>query len=403
LDLEEPNLQRKNKMPSHLNDTPAAGGKDGTLYVAFELSKSKWLIGLVLSGESKMSRHTVSGGDLAAVWDLLSRKRGLAEKKLGCAVRVVSCYEAGYDGFWLHRWLTEQGVANRVLDPSSIEMPRRARQAKTDRLDLERLMRVLIRHDGGEPRVCSVVRPPSPEQEDARRLSRERDRLVGERTGHVNRIKGLLHGQGVRDLQPRRRDFLERLAAARSGDGRALPANLVREIQREHGRLAQVSEQLAEIEGQMQAERSAATPSDRATQVNRLLRLRSLGPIGGEKLVSEVFWRDFQNRRQVGAYVGLTGTPFDSGQSSREQGISKSGNSRARPLAIELSWLWLRYQPDSALSRWFKQRVGDQKGRVKRIAIVALARKLMVALWRFLTQGLVPEGAVLRADAPAGR
>jgi transposase len=388
---------------SHRIDTLAAGDKDGTLYVAFELSKSKWLIGIVVSGESKMSRHHVAGGDTASVWQLISKKRAAAEKKLGRPVRVVSCYEAGYDGFWLDRWLAKQGIYNRVLDPSSIEMPRRARQAKTDRLDLERLMRVLIRHDGGEPRVCSVVHPPSPEQEDARRLSRERERLIGERTAHGNRIKGLLHCQGVRELQPRRKDFLMRLAEARTGDGRALPTNLVAEIKREHIRLLQVGEQLAEVEAEMQAERAAAAPDNRARQVNQLIGLKSIGPIGGEGLVNEVFWRDFQNRRQVGAYFGLVGTPFDSGQSAREQGISKSGNGRARTLAIELSLLWLRHQPDSALSRWFKQRVGDQKGRVKRIAIVALARKLMVALWRFLTTGLVPEGASLRTAAPAGR
>ena len=388
---------------SHPIDTPAAGEKNGTLYVAFELSKSKWLVGIVLSGESKLSQHQVPGGDTAAVWQVISKKRAAAEKKLCRPVRVVSCYEAGYDGFWLARWLADQGIDNRVLDPSSIEMPRRARQAKTDRLDLERLMRVLIRHEGGERRVCSVVHPPSPEQEDARRVSRERGRLIGERTGHGNRIKGLLHAQGVRDLQPRRRDFLEQLAQARTGDGRALPAKLVAEITREHARLLQVGEQIAEVEGQMRADRDTAAPDSRACQVNHLLGLKSIGPVGGETLVNEVFWRDFQNRRQVGAYFGLVGTPFDSGQSSREQGISKSGNSRARTLAIELSWLWLRHQPGSALSLWFKQRVGDQKGRVRRIAIVALARKLMVGLWRFLTLGLVPEGAIVRTVAPAGR
>jgi transposase len=390
-------------MASSQFDTPAAGAKDGTLYVAFELSKSKWLIGIVLSGESKMSRHQVAGGDTAAVWQLISKKRAQAEKKLGQAVRVVSCYEAGFDGFWLDRWLADQGVENRVLDPSSIELPRRARQAKTDRLDLERLMRVLIRHEGGEPRVCSVVHPPSPEQEDARRLSRERDRLIGERTAHGNRIKGLLHGQGVRDVEPRRKDFREQLAQACTGDGRALPPRLVAEIVREHDRLMLIAGQLAEVEGLMKAEREAAVPDSRARQVNQLIGLKSIGAVGGETLANEVFWRDFQNRRQVGAYFGLVGTPFDSGQSSREQGISKSGNSRARTLAIELSWLWVRYQPDSALSRWFKERVGDQKGRIRRLAIVALARKLMVALWRFLTQGVVPENAIVRAAAPAGR
>jgi transposase len=388
---------------SHLIDTPAADSKDGTLYVAFELSKSKWLIGIVVCGESKLSQHTVPGGDTAAVWQAISRKRAYAEKKLGRPVRVVSCYEAGYDGFWLDRWLAAQGVANRIIDPSSIEMPRRARQAKTDRLDLQRLMRVLIRHEGGEPKVCSVVHLPSPEQEDARRPSRERDRLIGERTAHVNRIKGLLHCQGVRDLQPRRKGFLGQLAQVRTGDGRALPPNLAAEIRREHARLVQLGEQLAEVEGQMRAERATAAPGSRASKVNQLIDLKSLGPVGGETLVNEVFWRDFQNRRQVGAYLGLVGTPFDSGQSAREQGISKSGNARARTLAIELSWLWLRHQPGSALSRWFKQRVGDQKGRARRITIVALARKLMVALWRYLTLGLLPEGAIVRAAAPAGR
>lgn len=388
---------------SHLIDTPAADAEHGTLYVAFELSKSKWLIGTVVSGERKMSRHKVAGGDTAAVLQLITKKRSQAEKKLGRPVRVVSCYEAGYDGFWFDRWLAAQGVTNRVIDPSSIEMPRRARQAKTDRLDLERLMRVLIRHEGGEPRVCSVVHPPSPEQEDARRLSRERDRLIGERTAHGNRINGLLHCQGVRDLQPRRKGFLERLAEARTGDGRALLPNLVAEIKREHARLVQIGEQLAEVEGQMKAERAAAAPDSRASKVNQLIDLKSIGPVGGETLVNEVFFRDFQNRRQVGGYFGLGGTPFDSGQSSREQGISKAGNARARTLAIELAWLWLHHQPDSTLSLWFKHRVGDQKGRVRRIAIVAVARKLMVALWRYLATGLVPEGAILRAAAPAGR
>jgi transposase len=387
---------------SHHIDTLAAGEKDATLYVAFELAKSKWLIGLLVSGESKLSQHKVDGGDTAAVWHLITKKRDRAEKKLGRRLRVVSCYEAGYDGFWLHRWLAEQGVRNRVLDPSSIEVKRRARQAKTDRLDLERLIRLLVRLEGGEPKVCSVVHAPSPEREDARRHVRERERLIGERTAHTNRIKGLLHGQGVRGLEPRRKDFLEQLAGARTGDGRGVPPKLAAEITREHARLVQVGQQIAEVEAQMKAERATAD-NPQAVQVNRLVDLKSIGPIGGETLVSEVFWRDFQNRRQVGAYFGLVGTPFDSGQSSREQGLSKAGNGRARTLAIELSWLWLRHQPDSALSLWFKQRVGTQKGRVKRIAIVALARKLMVALWRFLTLGLVPQGALVRTAAAAGR
>jgi len=190
---------------SHRFDTPVADSEHATMYVAFELGKAKWLAGIVSPGSAKLSRHVLPGGDTAAVWHHIARAHGRAVKRLGKPVRIVSCYEAGYDGFWLHRWLEAQGVESRVLDPASIEVNRRARRAKTDRLDLEQLMRVLIRHEGGERRVCSVVRPPSAEQEDTRRPWRERERLVKERTMHVNRIKGLLHGQGVRDLQPRAR------------------------------------------------------------------------------------------------------------------------------------------------------------------------------------------------------
>jgi len=384
---------------SQLIETPAAGAEFATLYVVFELGKAKWKIGITVSGRSKLSRHTVAGGDTSAVWKLISQARAKAQKSTGKAVRVVSCYEAGYDGFWLHRWLVEQGVENLVLDPASIEVNRRARRAKTDRLDLEHLMRILMRHDGGEPRVCSVVRVPSVEHEDDRRPWRERERLMTESTAHSNRINGLLHGQGVRDLRPRTKGFLERLQAARTGDGRELAAHLVVEIKREHARLQLVRQQIAEIEAQCKTACAEAVPGSMEALINRMIQLKSLGQGTSQTFVREAFWRDFQNRRQVGSYFGLTGTPYDSGESVREQGISKAGNRRARTAAIELAWLWLRNQPDSALSRWFHERVGPLKGRIKRIAIVALARKLVVALWRFLTQGLVPEGAVLRAAA----
>ncbi|HEX6000431.1 MAG TPA: IS110 family transposase [Hyphomicrobiaceae bacterium] len=384
---------------SRHTDTPAAGEEFVTMYVAFELGKAQWKLGILLSGSSKLSRYVVAGGDIEAAWALISKARAKAQKRSGKPVRIVSCYEAGYDGFWLHRELVARGVENRVIDPASIEVNRRARRAKTDRLDLEHLIRVLIRHEGGEPRVCSVVRPPSVEQEDARRPWRERERLVRERTAHVNRIKGLLHGQGVRDLQPRAREFREQLKAARSGDGHALPPHLLAEIGREHDRLRLVETQIAEIEAQARAARAAAEPDTMMARINQLIDLKGLGPVSAQLLAGEVFWRDFQNRRQVGAYFGLTGTPYDSGQRVREQGISKAGNARARSMAVELGWLWQRNQPDSALSRWFHERVGNQKGRLRRIAIVALARKLMVALWRFLEHGMVPEGAVLRAAA----
>jgi transposase len=243
------------------------------------------------------------------------------------------------------------------------------------------------------------VHVPPVAQEDERRLWRERERLVKERGAHVNRIKGLLHGQGVRGAQPRHKGFCTWLATVRTGDGRDLPAQLVAELAREHARLMLVQQQIAQVEAQARAARKAAVPGTMAARVEQLIKLSSVGPDSGHTLVGEALWRDFKNRRQVGSYFGLVGTPYNSGKSEHEQGISKAGNPRARVVAIELAWLWLQHQPQSALSRWFKQRVADQKGVVRRITVVALARKLMVALWRFLTLGVVPDGARLRTAA----
>jgi transposase len=376
-------------------DAPATG-EYATVYVAFELSKAKWRLGVILPGSEKMSRYMINGGDLAGLRSLLAMARSKAERS-GKPVRVLSCYEAGYDGHWLHRWLIDEGVVNHEIDPSSIEVNRRARRVKTDRIDLDKLMRAFVAHLRGEPRACSVVRVPTVADEDRKRRNRERDRLLKERTAHTNRIKGLLHGQGVRDAMPLKPGFIAGLDELRTGDGRRLPPRLKEEIIREHERLRLVVEQQAALEARSQAERRCAEPDSAQAKVVQLARLRSLGPVGSHGLVNEVFYRSFDNRRQVGSYFGLTGTPFDSGNSRREQGISKAGNRRARKLAVELSWLWLRHQPGSELSRWFHQRVGDAKGRVRRIAIVALARKLMVALWRYLQTGVVPAGAELRA------
>lgn len=380
----------------YIVDTLAAGAEHRTVFVAFELGKAKWKLGIVVPGSGKLSQYTVAGGDVAAVSELIGKARAKAGKKLGKAVRVVSCYEAGYDGFWLHRWLVAQDIESRVLDAASVEVDRRARRAKTDRLDLERLMRALVRLEGGDRLACRVVHVPTPAQEDERRPSRERQRLVKERTGHVNRLKGLLHGQGVRQIWGRTKDFAAWLATLRTGDDRPLPRHLVAELKREHSRLLLVEEQLDEIEAQAKAVRKTAPAGSMAAKVNQLLELRSLGPVGSQILVGEAFFRDFQNRRQVGSYFGLAGTPYNSGDSRHEQGISKAGNARARTIAVQLAWLWLRNQPGSALSAWFRERVGQQKGAGKRIAIVALARKLMVALWRFLHHGVVPDGAQMR-------
>jgi len=364
-----------------------------TVYVVFELSKAKWMLGVMLPGSPKLSRFTIAGGDLTALTARLATMRAKAER-FGKPVRILSMYEAGLDGHWLHRWLTEQGVISYVVDPSSIEVNRRARQAKTDRIDLEKLMRAFLAFLRGEPRVCSMLRVPTVEDEDRKRRTRERERLLKERIAHTNRIKGLMHGQGIRDVMPLDRDFLASLDQLRSGDGRVLPPRLKEEIMREHQRLWLVVKQLQKLEAANQAELRAAVPGSAAAKINQLIELKSIGMVGGQGLVNEAFYRTFDNRREVGSYFGLTGTPYNSGESCREQGISKAGNWRARKLAIELAWLWLRHQPKSELSQWFHKRVGDQKGRIRRISIVALARKLMIALWRYLTLGVVPTGAV---------
>jgi transposase len=377
--------------------TPAAT-EYATVYVVFELSKAKWKLGVTLPGSQKLSRYAIAGGDLVALASRLAAMRA----KAGCfgrPVRILSMYEAGYDGHWLHRWLTEQGVISYVVDPSSIEVNRRARQAKTDRIDLARLMRAFLAFLRGEPRVCSILRVPSVEAEDRKRLNRERDRLLKERVAHTNRIKGLLHGQGIRDADPFDRGFLASLDQLRTGDGRVLPPRLKEEIMREHQRLWLLVKQLQKLEASSKAELRAPVPGSAAAKINQLIDFKSIGMVGGQGLVNEAFYRSFVNRREVGSYFGLAGTPYNSGDSSREQGISKAGNWRARKLAIELAWLWLRHQPQSELSQWFRKRVGDQKGRIRRITIVAVARKLMIALWRYLTTGLVPTGAILRTSS----
>jgi transposase len=375
--------------------TPAATDY-ATVYVVFELSKRNWKLGVMLPGSRKLSRFTIAGGDLTTLSVRLATMRAKAGR-FGKPVRILSCYEAGYDGHWLHRWLTAQGVISYVVDPSSIEVNRRARQAKTDLIDLARLMRAFLAFLRDEPRVCSMLRVPSVEREDRKRLNRERERLLKERIAHTNRIKGLLHGQGIRDVNPFDRNFLASLEQLRTGDSRELPPRLKAELARQHQRLCLVSKHLQQVESISRAELRKPAPGSPAFDIKNLIDLRGIGWIGGQGLVNEAFYRDFVNRREVGSYFGLAGTPYNSGDSSREQGISKAGNGRARKLAIELAWLWLKHQPQSELSQWFHKRVGDQKGRIRRITIVAVARKLMIALWRYLTLGVVPNGAVLRS------
>jgi transposase len=363
-----------------------------TLYVALELSRSTWLVAVHSPIADKVSQQRLEGGDTEGLLALITRKRIQAEEKLSRPVRVACCFEAGYDGFWLHRWLCARAIENRVLDAASILVNRRARRAKTDRLDVAGLLRTLMALERGETQVCRVVHVPSPEQEDARRRSRERARLVVERGQHTNRIKGLLMTQGIRDFEPTRRDWEARLDALRMPDGQPIGPCLRAELSRECRRLRQVMEMLAEVEAE---QKIVAAPEDGVAA--RLARLRGIGVTFAAVLGNEVYFRDFRNRREVGAYLGLAPSPWQSGQVERDQGIAKSGNPRARRTAIELAWLWLRHQPGSALAQWFRERVAGAKGRMRRIMLVAMARKLIIALWRYATTGAVPEGAVLNA------
>ena len=360
------------------------------LYMAMELSNKRWKLGF--SNGERQRQVSIEAGD----WDSLNDQITRAREKLRLAAdcRMVSCYEAGRDGFWIHRALVDQGIENRVIDSASIEVNRRKRRAKSDRVDVKAMLRLLQRYSGGE-RCLSVVRVPTVEAEDHRRLHRERERLLKERGAHSARMKSLLVAHGIR-LQLDG-GFLVQLEAARGGLGYALGADLKAELIREHERYRLADEQIRGLEQEQKA-RAEAGVDEAMLQVKGLMQLKGVGWQSSWLLVMEFFaWRAFRNQRQVGACAGLTPTPYSSGDSEREQGISKAGNRRVRTLMIELSWLWLRYQPGSALSQWFQRRFAGGGKRMRRIGIVALARKLLIALWRYVTDGVIPEGAVLKA------
>ncbi|MGJ5176247.1 IS110 family transposase [Bradyrhizobium oligotrophicum] len=376
--------------------TPTAGDT-GTIFVAIELSQKTWLITVHSPDQGRMSRYKLEGGDHAGLLALIAKIRARAAQKLGLEPRVMSCYEAGYDGFWLHRLLVAEGIGNLVFDPASIAVEQRARRAKTDRIDGELLLRTLMAHLRGEPRVVRIVRVPTVEQEDARRVSRERDRLVTEQTAHTNRIKALLRLSGLEVGSPRRGNWLTWLEQQRDWQGQPLPPHVMAEVKREHARLMLVREQLATLEKSLAAAQAADAPDAMAKRREQLQRLKGLGPAFATTLVGELFYKDFRNRREVASYCGLTPSPWKSGGIDREQGISKAGNPHVRLKTIELAWLWVRHQPGSELSRWFQTRTLNAGKRARRIAIVALARKLVVALWRYLETGLVPEEALMKA------
>ena len=382
---------------------------DTSLFVALELSKSVWLIAVSAPGSDKMSKYQVAAGDGAAVLKLLARLKMQAERHTGGPVTIVSIYEAGLDGFWIHRLLETNKVESHVVDAASIAVDRRSRRAKTDRIDVEKLLRTLMGWARGERRICSMVRPPSPTEEDERRLTRERGTLVTERVRHINRIKGLLATQGVLNFEPIRTDRRKGLDELCRWDGQPLPPRLKAELVRELDRLEMVMSQLAKLEAErdkaLQANQAASegttqgSPAASASNGEvgaQLLRLRGIGPEFASVLSLEAFYRNFGNRREVAAYAGLAPSPWKSGGIDVEQGISKAGNARLRKTMVQVAWLWLRHQPGSDLSCWFQQRVGDRRGKIRRITIVAVARKLLVALWRYVTQGIVPTGAALK-------
>ena len=358
------------------------------LYMAMELSNEKWRLAF---GDGTHQRQVViAAGDVVALGEQIAKAK--AKWDLLSDTPVVSCYEAGRDGFWLHHQLTALGIDNRIVDAASIEVSRRARRAKTDRLDARALLGKLLRYEGGERGVWRVVRVPQAQWEDRRQLEREREQLLKERTRHRNRLGAKLVGQGIRI--PIDKGFVQRLEEVRLFDGSALPVHLKAGLIRERERLQTVQAQLRAVEREIEALIAGA---EELQAVRALMLLTGVGRVGAWVLVMEIFgWREMANRRQLASLAGLVPSPYNSGGMVRDQGISKAGNRRVRALMIQLAWLWLRYQPGSKHSRWFQERFGVGSKRQRRIGIVALARRLLIDLWRFVESGVVPEGARLK-------
>lgn len=370
------------------NDTPVCA----KLYLALELSQAEWKLGFTIGLGQAPRLRSIPARNLKSLRNEIAQAKvrfGLHQES-----EVLSCYEAGRDGFWLHRYMESVGVHNLVVDSASIEVNRRYRRVKTDRLDVGKLLNMLVRYEQGEEKVWSVVHVPSIEVEDQRQLHRELMALRREQTHHINRIKGLLASQGV--ALEVKKDFVTELVEVRLWDGTQLGNGLRALLEREAERLTLVRQQIHDLEEQRKEMLKHST-DPAIEQVRRLLRLKGIGMNSAWVDVMEFFaWRAFHNRREVGALAGLTPTPYRSGESAREVGISKAGNRPVRALAIEIAWSWLRNQPHSQLSRWYRKRFAKGSSRVRRIGIVALARKLLIALWRYVEEGLLPEGAQLK-------
>jgi len=408
-----------------LHDHPSVGPtailtQFGAIFVSLELSRSKWVVTSLSPGNGeRMSQYSLTAGDIGGLLARFADFKRKARERTGSDYPVITIHEAGLDGFWVHRVLRNEGIESHVVDAASIATSRRRRRAKTDKIDGEALLRALLAFKRGEPRVCAMVVAPSPEEEDRRRLCRERQTLIAERIIHVNRIKGLLFAQGISDYAPLRRDRRKRLEGLRTGDRRSLPVHLKTQVSRELDRLELLLEQIGKVEAEQEAllaveskVASGQEPCNRepcnreprnreprnrepCNAVTMLLAVKGIGEHSAAILWSEGLYRQFANRRQVAAYAGLAATPWRSGAVVHEQGLSKAGNPQLRTTMVQLAWLWLRHQPQSALARWFRAR--GERGR--KGSIVALARKLLVALWKYVTHGVIIEGAVMKPAA----
>jgi len=364
------------------------------LFLALELGATKWELGFSTGLGQKPRRRTVEARDTGA----LQAEIGSAKKRFGLfeETHVRSCYEAGRDGFWLHRYLTSVGIENVIVDAASIEVNRRKRRAKTDRLDVGKLLLMLIRYHYGEYKVWSVVRVPSEEEEDRRQMHRELRSVKKEKGRTTNRIKGLLATQGIR-IEGRMDLSDKQLAAIRLWNGAPLGEGLKSRLRREWAHVMFLKKQIAELEATRRSQVKEGKEPDLG-KIEQLSKLQGIGPESSWIIVRELFgWRQFRNRREVASLIGLTPTPYDSGDSRREQGISKAGNRHVRAVAIEMTWSWVRYQPESKLTQWFMKRFAKGGKRARKVGIVALTRRLIIDLWRYLEWGVIPEGARLKA------
>src|SRR6478672_3975044 len=376
-----------------MDQTSSSAISTNTLHCALELSRNSWLLAIQFPDREQPSLYPIEGGNTEKLMAKLTSARDCWAKVSGSLPAITLCYEVGYDAFWLARFLMGRGIECLVIDPGSLQVNRRGRRVKTDRVDVKMLLRTLIAWCRGERHVWSLVRIPSIDEEDLRRSHRERGRLVRERTAHINRIKGLLFGQGIRGINVKSKYKTLQIDKLVTGDGRPLPPRLASEITREIARLALKQEQIATLE----RERDQAPTPCKTTEKKRLqlVSLNGIGPAIAAVMTREVYYRQFDNRRQVAGFLGLATSPHDSGDVVRSQGISRAGRGQVRGTMIQAAWLWLKHQPKSAITRWFVQRTAGQSGRIRRIMIIAVARKLAIALWRFLEQGLVPQGAML--------